>query len=124
MAKEKKEEEFVELKLPSLKNLKKGTWMTLTFVFAVLAIAAIVLLAVLYFGGNPTTSSTKALPANQVGQNIVTFLNSHTNSTIQLENVTEISGVYEINVLYQGQSIPVYATKDGQYLLQTIVPVK
>lgn len=105
--------EYVRIKLP------KNPWAISTIVLAAVLIVAIIFYARgnLYYSGN-------ALPKSQAGANAVNFINSQTNSTVQLENVTEMSGVYEINLVYNGQSIPVYSTKDGKYLFQVAIPVQ
>ena len=34
---------------------------------------------------------------------------------ITIDSVKEVSGIYQVNVVYQGQVIPLYVTKDGKY---------
>lgn len=116
---EKKEE--VEIKLP---NIKKNPWALSTYVLAILLVAGIVCFFIFAYPSvvSPTTGQT--LSPSAAGQKVVTFLSSHVNGTLELQNVTEISGVYEINVLFQNQTVPVYATKDGNFLIQTLVPVQ
>ena len=112
----KKDREYVELKV-------KNPWAISTWVLALVIIAGVILFFTVGRTGTASSGSGASLPANQVGQSIVTFLGSQVNGTVAMKNVTEISGIYQINVVYQGQTIPVYATEDGKYLMSQIIPL-
>jgi len=114
-----------EIRLPNFKKIK-NPWAVSTIIFGVVAVAAIIILAVNYFSGNFQGFCSIQANSNpqQTGQNIVNILNTQTNSTVQLENVTSFSGIYEIDVLYQNQTLPIYSTQDGKYLIQGVFPVQ
>jgi glutaredoxin len=40
-----------------------------------------------------------------------------------LESVKEENGLYKVTVGYQGESVPLYTTKDGKYFVQGMVPL-
>ncbi len=119
--------DILELKIPNFKN----PWMVSTMIIGIIALAAIVLLMVNYIGGDSfsycTTSENPASSnqvAKQIGQNLVNTLNTQLNSTVKLYNVSEFSGIYQIEILYQNQTIPLYSTTDGKYLIQYISPIR
>ena len=118
----------IKIKLPSLKGVKKNPWILATILIGTVAIIASAILVAGYIQSNPPSSCSLSADSNsgaqQVGQNIVSLLNSNKSSTAQLYNVTEFSGIYQINVIYQNQTIPVYSTTDGKYLIQAIIPLQ
>jgi protein-disulfide isomerase len=77
--------------------------------------AAAIILVVLIFLGR--TSS-----GEEIGNQIVTLLQSQVPGTIILQDVTEESGLYRIDIIIDGQLIPLYATKDGK-LFGTMQPL-
>ncbi len=113
--------ESLEIKLPSI---KKNPWALSTYILGLLLVAGIVCFFIFAYPSVVSPTTGQALSPSAAGQKVVSFLGTHVNGTIQLENVTEISGVYEISVLFQNQTVPVYATKDGNFLIQSLVPVQ
>lgn len=105
--------EYVKIKLP------KNPWAISTIILAFIIVGFVIF----YFEGNLPYSGKDIISQNQAGLNAVHFINSQTNNTVQLKNTSEISGIYRIYVIYNGQSLPIYSTKDGKYLLQRIIPV-
>lgn len=79
------------------------------WIFATLGIIVIVA-AVVFFA-----LKLKGLSGNAVAENVVTYLNAQAPSEVTLQSVKTVSGVYEITVLFQGQEVQLYATKDGKY---------
>ena len=69
-------------------------------------------------------NSFGGVSGNSAGQKLVDFLNKQAPSKITLEDVSTESGLYKVNVLFQDQSIPVYATKDGKYFIQSLIPIE
>jgi len=101
------EKEIVKEKKKVAKFFKNKTnvWMTVS---VVLAIVVIVMLLVLVSG---SMSKTKA------ANTLVSYLNEKTGGGVALIAVSSMGSIYEVNVSYQGQEIPVYITKDGKYFL-------
>jgi len=120
--------ESLEIKIPSFSRIKKNPWVLSTILASALAIAAIIIILTNSASGSlgycSTSEGSSSLTAQQAGQSVVSFLNSHTNMSVQLKNVTEFSGVYEVDLLYQNQTIPTYSTKDGKYLMQVVTPIQ
>jgi protein-disulfide isomerase len=84
---------------------KTNIWMAVS---AVLAVVVIVLLIL-----SLTSSMSKAKAADK----LVSYLNEKTGGGVTLLGVSSMGSIYEVNVSYQGQEIPVYITKDGNYFL-------
>ena len=97
-------------------RLPKNPWVISTIVLLLVLGAFLII----YFNGN---LSGNIISQNQAGINAVNFINSQTNKTIQLKNTSEISGIYQIYVTYNGQSLPLYSTEDGKYIIQGLIPV-
>lgn len=89
-------------------NIKKTNgWQIATIILAV----AFVVLVVMQFSG----CSSK----NAVAEDTVAFVNTYLikTGTTTLKDISEESGLYKINIEYQGNEIPVYATKDGKNII-------
>jgi len=90
---------------------KTNVWMTVSIVLAVLLIGVLIM--------------PRGLSSNAAGEKLVNFLNGNVvaDGGVELENVSDAGNMYLVNVLYQGQSIPVYITKDGGYFVQGATPI-
>ncbi len=108
-------EEYVKIKLP------KNPLIVLILILGVLLLVAIIFIVFSIMG--VSQFNAQKISPNQAGQKAIAFLNSETNSSIQLKNVTEMSGVYQIYVSYQNEVLPIYATEDGKYLLEGAIPL-
>jgi hypothetical protein len=97
-------------------GLMKNPWMVAS---VVLGLIVIVFLVNSFFG----ITGGAVLGDNVVGEKVVDYLNTQTGGGIELVSVLEFSGLYEIVVSYQGQEISVYATKDGENLIQGVTPI-
>lgn len=84
---------------------------------SIILIIALVILFV-YFSGNFSNISTK-----DAGNLTVNFLNARVGGGVEYKSVKDIGNLYEIIVTYNEKDIPVYATKDGKYFIQSITPI-
>lgn len=91
------------------KFISKNYWMVASIILAV------ALIAILAW---PT-----GVGKQQAGENAVDYLNSQTGGGVELVEVTESNGFYQVVVSYQGQEVPIYMTKDGENLVQGIMPL-
>jgi len=86
------------------------------------AITTFILLGILVFVSLGTIKCTgNFLVVNQedVGKKVINYINSNfvrSGTSASLVNIRDLGSVYEIITEYQGQQIPVYATKDGKML--------
>jgi len=99
--------DVVTLKKPEfIKSIKKNPWI------AVSIILALVLVYLLFFRGSMTGG---AISANEAGAKLVSFYEENGAEGLSIEGIQTVSGVYQVNILYQGEVIPIYITKDGKY---------
>lgn len=105
----KNEEKKVE---KALKKYKINSWMIVS------AVLVVVLIIVFIMQGG--LGSSGSMSKDAAGAKLVNFLNTYVVSGggVTLNNVTEKGQLYEVNVLYKGQDIPVYTTRDGNYFIQ------
>ncbi|MEK6885588.1 MAG: thioredoxin domain-containing protein [Nanoarchaeota archaeon] len=101
-----KEAQREERKLEKFFKNKSNIWMIVSIVLAIALIVSIVM--------------PKGISSNNAGETLLTFLNTEVVPTggVTLNSVTDKGNLYEVNVLYQGQDIPVFITKDGKYFIQ------
>jgi protein-disulfide isomerase len=123
MAEERKEEKKVEEakhktdhkeeKKKAPKSIKFNVWMFTTAVFLI----AFLILAYFYF--SKPVDQMKVIDPEEAGKKAVDYINENLlqpGTSVSLDDVEEIAGIYKVVVSYQGQKIPVYITKDGNYL--------
>ena len=58
------------------------------------------------------------------GQKLVDYYTSLGVENLSLDSVEEISGLYQVNVLYNDNIIPIYITKDGENVIEYLSPIK
>jgi hypothetical protein len=119
MEEEKKEhEEHHEHKKRDLtEKIRKNPWMLSTLVCGALVL---LLLISTFFGGLTGNS----ISSNAAGQKLVDFYKSMGVTEITLKSVEEVSGIYQVNIDYQGQTIPLYITKDGKNVITSLNPTE
>ncbi|MBU3907409.1 MAG: hypothetical protein KKA64_04135 [Nanoarchaeota archaeon] len=98
-------------------KFRENPWMLSTLVLG------LAVLTLLYFNVSSGGLTGFAVSGNNVAGNLVAYLNENAPSEVVLKDVSTESGLYKIDVEFQGETIPVYATKDGKYMasLQPIV---
>ncbi|MBI2043045.1 hypothetical protein HYT25_01515, partial [Candidatus Pacearchaeota archaeon] len=112
-------EEVIEIKIPKflyVESLRRNPWIISTFVFIVLSL-------VLIWNSYSNGFSGDAISANQAGEKLVNFLSENAGSEVLLKSAVLENGLYKIDVDYQGNIISVYTTKDGNFLIQDLVPI-
>lgn len=98
-------------------NSKKyNIWMIASII---LAIAVIVLLVFMFKGG----VTGKVVKGDDAGKKLVDFLNGRTGGGVEYISYEDKGDIYQVTVSYQGQNIPVFITKDGEYFVQGAVPL-
>jgi hypothetical protein len=98
-------------------KLRKNPFMLSTLVFGVLAV---LLLVVVVSGGSITGN---VVSKEKAGDNLVEYLSTVVDSEIILEGVEDTGALYEVTVNYQGNSIPIYVTKDGASYTSNLIPL-
>jgi len=96
---------------------KKNDWKILS---AILGIVIIILLAYLIY----SKSGFNSISGETAGNKLVEYLNTKTGGGVEYLGAEDMGGnLYAVSVTYQGQTIPVYITKDGKYFVQGAIPM-
>lgn len=95
---------------------RDNPWVVATF-----ALAAILVVVLAVGSGGGITGNV--VSEQTVGQNVLSFLNSQVDEEVTLNSVANKGSYYEIIVNYQGQSIPLQATLDGNYMFTELIPL-
>ncbi len=90
-----------------LKKLRSNPWIIAAIVLTILVLALVF---------NNFFMTGKVVSADEIGNNLLNFYQSNGVTGLTLDSVTEVSGVYQINFLYQGNIVPIYSTKDGKLI--------
>ena len=118
------DDDAIEIKVPKFlhgnftEEMRKNPWIISTLVFLILSL---VLIGNSLWGTKFSVSSGTVSPTS-AGNALVNFLNENTNSSVSLKDVSTESGLYKININYQGQTVPLYTTTDGKFFIQNLVP--
>lgn len=86
-------------------RIRANPWIAATFV---LGIVVIVFLFSNFSGG----LTGNAVSGKTCGEQLLAHYISNGASGLSLDSVEEVSGIYKINFKYQGNIVPIYATKD------------
>jgi len=121
MAEEKKEHEhvheFEHHKKSGTEKIRENPWILATFVLGILSIVLLVSI----FSGNFTGG---VISSNDAGTKLLGYYQAMGVSNLTLSSVTEVSGVYQVNLNYKGQIVPLYITKDGKNIIDSLTPTE
>src|SRR3989344_3922900 len=117
MMEHEKKDDVIEFKIPKFttEKIRRNPWVISTFVFVVLSL---VLMWNNYAGsgfGNISSEKASAI--------LETFLSDSSGTQITVKNIVLENGLYKASVDYQGNEIALYMTKDGNYLIQDLIPL-
>jgi len=108
----------ITIRLPSF-NFKTNFWKF----FSIILLLALVANVYLNVTGRMILVSHEA-SGDEIGRKVIDFINNNlvpSGTSASLVSVKDMGTYYEILTSYQGQQIPVYASKDGKFLfLQAI----
>lgn len=118
------DEEEIEPKLNSnvmakkkdVRAFKMNIWM-ISSIALIIILAAVVVFGSKLFG--TTTSTSNVLKPEEASLKAVKFINDNLvqpNTTASFVSVSDVQGVYNVSVEYQGRDVSVYLTKDGSYM--------
>jgi hypothetical protein len=113
-------EKTITIKIP-LFNVKKNFWK----IFSIVLLVALVGSMYINITGKVVLTPTQLqVSTNEIGNKVVSFINNNLvqpGTSASLISVKDMGSYFEILTSYQGQQIPVYASKDGKILfLQAI----
>jgi protein-disulfide isomerase len=103
------------------KNIKKNPWMISTIVLAVITL----ILLVMVFRGGITGGAIgvgSSISAEQAGERLIEFANVQ-GANAELVEVNDNGIFYEVVVSINGQNLPLYVTKDGEFFTSSLIPL-
>lgn len=101
-------------------KMRANPWMPASIVLA------IALVVVLFIGGG-VNGGINGVSKEEVSAKLLPVLNAQVGGGVNLKEVNEKNGLYEVVVTYNGQDVPVYVTLDGENLItdpSAIVPIE
>ena len=98
-------------KKSKISKLRENPWILATCILA----GVVLVLLILNFFGMTGSITGMAVSGEEAGQNLIDFLNTRTDSEIKYVSHEDLGNMYQINVLYKDNIVPVFVTKDGQY---------
>lgn len=90
--------------------------------FAGVIILAVMLIASVLTNGYSSITG-RYLTSQQAAEKVISYLNEN-NYPATLVNVEEVSGVYQVNVEINGDTFPIYVSRDGNYMFPQAVEIK
>src|SRR3989344_5308544 len=102
-------------------RIKKDPWVFSTLILGVILIVLIVLLAL----GKVNFSGVSGgfINGDDAGIKVADFLNARVGGGVTYDSYEDLGDIYQVNVNYQNQVVPVFVTKDGEYFVQAAVPL-
>ncbi|OGJ12663.1 hypothetical protein A3K82_02240 [Candidatus Pacearchaeota archaeon RBG_19FT_COMBO_34_9] len=124
MSEEKKEGERTEeaketsqKKSDITEKIRENPWILSTFVCS----ALVIILLVSMFAGNFTGN---VISSNNAGEKVLDFFTDLGYEGLIISSVKEVSGIYEIGLTYEGETSPIYVTKDGKNIISSLTPIE
>ena len=94
-----------------VKKLGNNPWIISTIVLAIVLLCAFNLSNV---SGESTIENVVGV--DDIGSKLLDFYEEMGTTGLEVESVEEVSGVYLVNIKYQDNVVPIYATKDGKFV--------
>ena len=104
-------------KITLTEKFRENPWILATFICGILT----VILLGSMFAGNFTGN---VISANTAGEKVLDFFTSLGYEGLTIDSVKEVSGVYEIGLTYEGETSPIYVTKDGKNIISSLTPIE
>lgn len=114
---EEEKKEHFHKKSNLTEDMRKNPWILSTLVCGILSV---VLLISIFSGG----LTGNVISAKSAGEKILTFYQDMGVEGLTLDSVNEVSGLYEVNLKYNGRVIPIYVTKDGKAFTDSLTPTE
>tara|TARA_Y100000310_G_scaffold332141_1_gene407152 strand:+ start:1120 stop:2127 length:1008 start_codon:yes stop_codon:yes gene_type:complete len=99
-----------------ISKIKEKPWQVTT---AVLGVACLILLVLALKPG----ITGNVIAGDSAGDKLVEYLNTQVGGGVQYVSYQDLGNIYQVNVLYEGDNVPVYITKDGGYFIQSASPL-
>lgn len=93
-------------KLSVTEKMRENPWILSTVVFGIVVL-------LLIFGGFRGGMTGNVISSNDAGEKLLDYYEQGGATGLELDSVTEVNGLYQVNFKYQGAIVPIYMTKDG-----------
>jgi hypothetical protein len=101
-------------------RVRKNPWMISTIVLGIIALLLVTFVM-------PKSLTGNAISEKDASDKIMTYVNSVASAPVTFVASKDLGNFYEVQVLYQNQTLPLYISKDGQYwtsVLQAMTPAQ
>ncbi|MEK6875565.1 MAG: hypothetical protein AABX30_02685 [Nanoarchaeota archaeon] len=89
-------------------KMRGNPWMVATIILGLFSLTML-------FASISGKLTGNVISGSDAGDILLNLYESRGAEGLNISSVKEISGVYEVNFLYQGTEIPIYVTRDGKY---------
>ncbi len=96
-------------------KFRQNPWILATLIFGVIVLVLLI--------STVTGGLTGNLSSNAAGQRLLQFYQSVGIQNLSVSDVKDVSGLYQVDLLYNGKTIPVYITKDGKSFTESLTPL-
>ena len=107
---------FHHKKRDFIESIRKNPWILATLVLVILLSFFLIKMIL------PSGFTGKVISSNEAGKKLLDFYSSMGVKNLTLKSVKEKSGLYEVTVIYQNQEVPLYITKDGKNVIESMIP--
>lgn len=118
MEEEHKEEqkEIISKKINLTEKIRENPWILSTFICGVLVLVL--------FLSTFTNLTGNTISEKDASEKLLGFYKSMGIEGLTLNSVKEVSGVYEVSLNYQDKIVPLYITKDGKNIIDSLSPIE
>lgn len=97
-------------------RVRENPWILATFVLGIVVV-------LLMFGNGFGKVTGNVVSGDKAAEDLISYLNTIADSDIELVDVSEVNGLYEVVVDYEGERFPIYVTKDGGSYTPSLIPI-
>lgn len=98
-----------------ISKIRSNPWILATIFLVVVLFVVLVV--------RPGSMTGNVINENDASEKLVDYLNSIAGGGVEYVSSEDAGNLYQVTVSYQGQQIPVFITKDGNYFIQGATPI-
>jgi protein-disulfide isomerase len=111
-----------EVEKKSQVSIRENPWIIATVVLIVMLVGLAIV------NSNGGGSGRDSISGDEAAQKLVGFIEAQSTDpnvegSVEVISVERDGSLYQVNLNYQGQDIPVYVSADGKYLLTDVIPL-
>jgi protein-disulfide isomerase len=101
-------------------KMRENPWILSTIILGIILILTFVSTS---GNGSDLGINSGKVSKDIVSENVMSILALTAPSAVTLSSIEEESGLYKINVNFEGDVAPIYATQDGKYMITGVIPI-